>query len=68
MPRRAGFSSFSGTNNGPLAEIRAGLGLDDRKEAVPNGYEVESVCTPCLSMLQGEFYSTLDLYGMKAED
>ena len=56
MPRRAGASPFgagSSVTMAGLAEIRAGLGLEDKKEA-PNGYEVESVCTPCLSMLQGE--------------
>ena len=51
MPRRAGESSSPST--GPLAEIRAGLGLDEKKTGL-NGYEVESVCLPCLSMLQGK--------------
>ncbi len=50
MPRRAGEIS---TTNGPLAEIRAGLGLDENKSGL-NGYEVESVCLPCLAMLQGK--------------
>ena len=50
MPRRAGEMA---QNTGPLAEIRAGLGLDERRSAM-NGYEVESVCLPCLTMLQGK--------------
>lgn len=48
MPRKPGQGSL---NKGPLAEIRSGLGLDDRPAG--SGYEVESVCVPCLSMLQG---------------
>ncbi len=50
MPRRADDTS---TPSGPLAEFRAGLGLDEKKSGL-NGYEVESVCLPCLAMLQGE--------------
>lgn len=50
MPRRAG---QGGLNKGPLAEIREGLGLDG-SGSNGSGYEVESVCVPCLSMLQGE--------------
>lgn len=37
-----------------MAEIRAGLGLDEKKSGV-NGYEVESVCLYCLGMLQGPY-------------
>lgn len=61
MPRRAGQGSL---NKGPLAEIRQGLGLDSSSSGSGSGsgnngsgYEVESVCVPCLSMLQGgSFY------------
>ncbi|WVQ78076.1 hypothetical protein IAT38_000157 [Cryptococcus sp. DSM 104549] len=49
MPRRPGQKS---TPSGPMAEIRAGLGLDDRRESSSSGYEVESVCLFCLGMLQ----------------
>ncbi|WWD15740.1 hypothetical protein CI109_100162 [Kwoniella shandongensis] len=69
MPRRAGQggSSTSSSGGGGTfaeigAEIRAGLGLDDKRDSnyarVPNGggegsgYEVESVCLYCLGMLQ----------------
>jgi len=48
MPRRAGQDSL---NKGPFAELKAGLGLDDRPSG--SGYEAESVCVPCLGMLQG---------------
>nr|XP_018264077.1 uncharacterized protein I303_03955 [Kwoniella dejecticola CBS 10117]OBR86235.1 hypothetical protein I303_03955 [Kwoniella dejecticola CBS 10117] len=62
MPRKAGQGSSSSTNpssNGPgsiFSEIkeglREGLGLDEKSNNVGSGYEVESVCLPCLSMLQ----------------
>jgi hypothetical protein len=51
MPRRAGQDSL---NKGPFAELKAGLGLDDRPSG--SGYEAESVCVPCLGMLQGMSY------------
>jgi hypothetical protein len=50
MPRKARSSSDQG---GALAELKAAIGLDDRPREM-NGYEVEGVCLPCLSMLQGE--------------
>ena len=55
MPRRAGSSS----DKGPIAEFKSVLGLDEGP-SVMNGYEVESVCLPCLSMLQGLFPIQLD--------
>lgn len=60
MPRKPGQASL---NKGPLAEIRSGLGLDDRPSG--SGYEVESVCVPCLSMLQGKFGCFRSLASMK---
>lgn len=54
MPRRPG---QEGMNRGPLAELKAGLGLDDRPSG--SGYEVESVCVACLGMLQGESFSVM---------
>jgi len=48
MPRRPGQSR----DKGPFAELKAGLGLDDR-QSNGSGYEVEGVCVPCLGMLQG---------------
>jgi hypothetical protein len=53
MPRRPGQSG--GLNKGPFAELKAGLGLDDRANSNGSGYEAESVCVPCLGMLQGEY-------------
>lgn len=51
MPRKQGQASL---NKSPLDEIRQGLGLDESSSGSRgNGYEVESVCVPCLSMLQG---------------
>nr|XP_019013314.1 uncharacterized protein I206_01380 [Kwoniella pini CBS 10737]OCF52095.1 hypothetical protein I206_01380 [Kwoniella pini CBS 10737] len=63
MPRKAGqgSSSLSSTssNNGPgsifneiKAGLKEGLGLDEKSNNAGSGYEVESVCLPCLSMLQ----------------
>ncbi|KAK8869984.1 hypothetical protein IAR55_000554 [Kwoniella newhampshirensis] len=67
MPRRAGQASSSSSSSAGNAfaeigaEIRAGLGLDDKREnggrvtdgtGEGTGYEVESVCTYCLGMLQ----------------
>jgi hypothetical protein len=48
MPRRPGQSR----DKGAFAELKAGLGLDDR-QSNGSGYEVEGVCVPCLGMLQG---------------
>ncbi|WWD01638.1 hypothetical protein V866_008583 [Kwoniella sp. B9012] len=66
MPRKAGQSSTSSSSNsnsnGPsnffneIKEgLKEGLGLDEKNSnnaASGSGYEVESVCLPCLSMLQ----------------
>lgn len=49
MPRRPGQASSS---NGPLSALREEFGIGSLK-AVGGGYEVESVCLHCLSMLQG---------------
>ncbi|ORY25739.1 hypothetical protein BCR39DRAFT_543166 [Naematelia encephala] len=46
MPRRPG----QPTNTSALAEIRQGLGLEERRSE--SGYDVESVCLHCLGMLQ----------------
>ena len=59
MPRRAGETSSS---SGAIAEIRDALGLDEKKAGM-NGYEVESVCLPCLAMLQGKFVMHLAVHG-----
>lgn len=48
MPRRAG----SRPPDGPLSAIKEELGIGTSKN-VGGGYEVESVCLHCLSMLQG---------------
>ena len=50
MPRR---SPTSAAPSGPLAELKEGLGLSEKKE-VMGGYEVESVCLHCLTLLQGQ--------------
>lgn len=50
MPRRPGQAAL---NPKPLSELKAGLGLDDGRESSGSGYEAESVCLPCLGMLQG---------------
>nr|XP_019042956.1 hypothetical protein I302_08665 [Kwoniella bestiolae CBS 10118]OCF21886.1 hypothetical protein I302_08665 [Kwoniella bestiolae CBS 10118] len=62
MPRRAGqasSSSSSSNSNGPASifneikeGLKEGLGLDEKSNNVGSGYEVESVCLPCLGMLQ----------------
>ncbi|KIR53317.1 hypothetical protein I315_04355 [Cryptococcus gattii Ru294] len=49
MPRRPGQAAL---NPKPLSELKAGLGLDDGRESSGSGYEAESVCLPCLGMLQ----------------
>ncbi|OWZ62769.1 hypothetical protein AYX15_05126 [Cryptococcus neoformans] len=49
MPRRPGQAAL---NPRPLSELKAGLGLDDKRGSSGSGYEAESVCLPCLSMLQ----------------
>ncbi|RSH91144.1 hypothetical protein EHS25_009443 [Saitozyma podzolica] len=51
MPRRNRASSSSSSSQGPLSEFKAAIGLDDRPTGM-NGYEVESVCLHCLSLLQ----------------
>jgi hypothetical protein len=48
MPRRADQSAPSG----PFSAIKEELGIGSSKN-VGGGYEVESVCLHCLSMLQG---------------
>ncbi|WVQ98523.1 hypothetical protein IAU59_005649 [Kwoniella sp. CBS 9459] len=55
MPRRQGQSNNSLNQSGPaafFAEIKEGLGLDDKKEGNGSGYEVEEVCLFCLGHLQ----------------
>jgi hypothetical protein len=56
MPRRPGQdSSTRSKGKGAFAELKAGLGLDDRPPTSSgSGYEVEDVCVPCLGMLQGK--------------
>ncbi|WVO16957.1 hypothetical protein L204_104643 [Cryptococcus depauperatus] len=49
MPRKAGQVPLNPT---PLAEIKLGLGIEDDSESGGSGYDVESVCTHCLGMLQ----------------
>jgi hypothetical protein len=55
MPRRPGQDpSTRAKGKGAFAELKAGLGLDDRPPTSgASGYEVENVCVPCLGMLQG---------------
>ncbi|WVF72411.1 hypothetical protein IAT40_007226 [Kwoniella sp. CBS 6097] len=55
MPRKQGQSTNSLNQSGPaafFAEIKEGLGLDDKKESSGSGYEVEEVCLFCLGHLQ----------------
>ncbi|OCF40154.1 hypothetical protein I317_06043 [Kwoniella heveanensis CBS 569] len=55
MPRKQGQSNNSLNQSGPaafFAEIKEGLGLDDKKESSGSGYEVEEVCLFCLGHLQ----------------
>lgn len=66
MPRRPG-QEMKG--KGPFAELKAGLGLDDRPSSYSSsgsGYEVENVCVPCLGMLQGT--PLLLVGGVKADE
>lgn len=48
MPRRAGQPPSAGL----LSDIKEELGIGGSGRSM-NGYEVESVCTHCLAMLQG---------------
>jgi hypothetical protein len=53
MPRKAGESSSSSSGvGGAFSAIKEELGIGQEKR-VGSGYEVESVCLYCLSMLQG---------------
>lgn len=63
MPRKAGAGTpSSSSSTGLFAELKGGiedirneLGLGNQVvHGGTNGYEVETVCMPCLSMLQGE--------------
>jgi hypothetical protein len=60
MPRRSGQDSNTrAKGKGAFAELKAGLGLDDRpstSNGSGSGYGVEEVCVPCLGMLQGMSY------------
>jgi len=61
MPRRPGQSR----DKGAFAEIKAGLGLSEDRQSNGSGYEVESVCVPCLGMLQGTFPFSSDEESLK---
>jgi hypothetical protein len=53
MPRKAGEPSTAGNSSNPFSMLKEELGFGPEKRS-GNGYEVESVCTHCLGMLQGE--------------
>lgn len=61
MPRRPGQSK----DKGAFAEIKAGLGLSEDRQSNGSGYEVESVCVPCLGMLQGMSAFSKPLLGIE---
>ncbi|WVR05006.1 hypothetical protein IAU60_002018 [Kwoniella sp. DSM 27419] len=56
MPRKPGQPSSSlNRESGPaafFADLKEGLGIDDKVHTGGSGYEVESVCLYCLGMLQ----------------
>jgi hypothetical protein len=58
MPRKAGEPSTAGNSSNPFSMLKEELGFGPEKRS-GNGYEVESVCTHCLGMLQGEQKSSL---------